>query len=77
MFTWVAGNFLNRDIPEHHSTDRLKERGEEKEVHPLKSVTICVQPEKHWYYCAQGNPWKAAKSRAVHAQAFPSTLRPL
>ena len=44
-------NFLNSDKPEHHSTDRLKERGVEKEsgptFHPPRSKMICIQPDKH------------------------------
>ena len=51
-------NFLNTDKPEHHSIDRLKERGvgERKRptFHPPRSRTICVQPGKYWH-CFEGN----------------------
>ena len=50
-------NFLNMDRPEHHSTDCLEKEDLRKEVAdipPLRSRTICVQPDKHWH-CLEGN----------------------
>ena len=44
---------MNKDRPEHHSTDGQKEIREEKEVTgvlSLKLETVCVQPDKQWYY---------------------------
>ena len=59
-------NFLNMDRPEHHSIDRLKERGVEKEsgstFHPPRWRTICVQPGKYWN-CFKGNLWETAERR--------------
>ena len=59
-------NFLNMDRPEHHSTDRLKERGVEKGMrptfHPPRSRTICVQPDKYWH-CFEGNLGETAERR--------------
>ena len=44
--------------PEHHSTDRLTERGVEKKKRPTirrpRSRTICVQPDRYWH-CFEGN----------------------
>ena len=56
-------NFLNIGSPEHHSTDRLKERGEGSEatdILPSKVGTICVQPGKYWH-CFEGNIGKIAE----------------
>ena len=50
--------FLNMDRPEHHSIDRLKERGVEKgsgsTFHPPWSRTTSFQPDKYWH-CFEGN----------------------
>ena len=52
-------NFLNMDRPKHHSTDRLKEKGMKKTkrppLHPPRSRTICVQPDKALQF--RGQPW--------------------
>ena len=56
-------NFLSRDWPEHHSTDRLKEMSRERKrptFHSSRSGTTCVQPDKHWY-CFDGNLGKTAE----------------
>ena len=46
-------NFLNMDKPEHHSTNRLKERGEEKRSGRYSTLRgrerSCVQPDEHWH----------------------------
>ena len=59
-------NFLSTDKPEHHSIDRLKERGvgERKRptFHPPRPRTICVQPDKYWH-CFEDNLGETAKRR--------------
>ena len=55
-------NFLNMDRLEHHSTDRLKERGVEKgsgwhsTLGPPRSRMFCVQPGK-LLALFRGQPW--------------------
>ena len=53
-------NILKIDRPEHHSTDRLKERGVEKGFHPPRSRTIYVQPSRYWH-CFEGNLGETAE----------------
>ena len=53
------------DRPEHHSTDRLKERGVEKGSADIPSFEVnqtCVQPDKHWH-CLEGNLGETAEKR--------------
>ena len=52
-------NFLNMDRPEHHSTDRLKEKKinewrKRPTFHLPRSGTICVQLDKQWH-CFEGS----------------------
>ena len=50
-------NFLNMDRPEHHSIDRLKERGVEKgsgRHSTLQGRERSVKPGKYWH-CFEGN----------------------
>ena len=74
-------DFLNMDRPEHHSTDRLKERGsgERKRptLHPPRSETICVQPDKSWH-CFHGKVTlgKLLRDGAERVWAFPSATMP-
>ena len=64
-------NFLNMDMPEHHSTDCLKKRGVEKGSgrHSTRwgwEWSIDIQPDKHWH-CFEGNAVETAERRGgVH-----------
>ena len=59
-------NFLNMDRPEHHSIDRLKERGVEKGSGRHSTLQgrerSCVQPDKYWH-CFEGNLGETAERR--------------
>ena len=54
-------NFLNMNRPEHHGTDRLKERERKRPTfHPPRLRTICVQPDKYWN-CVEGKIGETAE----------------
>ena len=55
-------NCLNIDRPEHHSIDRLKERGVEKEAAdiPPSKVRNNLCSTKHWHYF-EDNLWETAE----------------
>ena len=58
-------NFLNMDRPEHHSTDRLKERGVEKgsgRHSTLQGRERSVFKDKYWH-CFEGNLGETAERR--------------
>ena len=58
-------NFLNTDKPEHHSIDRLKERGVEKEEWRKEAADIPpskVENDLYWH-CFAGNLGETAERR--------------
>ena len=69
-------NFLNMDRPEHHSIDRLKERGSGERKRPTfpppRPRTICVQSGKYWH-CFEG---RLLRDGAERVWPFPSATMP-
>ena len=65
-------NFLNMDRPEHHSTDRLKERGVEKGggQHSPSRVGNDLFSTKHWY-CFECNLEETAERRGGARTGLP------
>ena len=72
-------NFLNMDRPEHHSTDRLKERGLEKgssRHSTLQGRKRSVFNQANIGTASRSTLGRLLRDRAERAWAFPSTTMP-
>ena len=73
------GNFLNMDRPEHHSTDRLKERGVEKgsgQHSTLQGRERSVINQTNIGTVSRATLGRLLRDGAERVWAFPSTSMP-